>query len=64
MNFAKCVANCITTFVKGLGWFALAAIVACLIAGAVFTPAAIAVCLGFAVGGAALAGIATCIACC
>lgn len=63
----RCIIECLTTFVGELGWYAVAAVAGCIVLGLVSTaaaPAVILACLGITLGGAALAGLVTCINAC
>ncbi|MEO1921725.1 MAG: hypothetical protein ABGW84_07565 [Sphingomonadaceae bacterium] len=62
--FINCVKGCLATYFANLGPFAIAAIVLCIIAGGVATPAAAVGCLAAAGVGAVAIGFTACVACC
>lgn len=67
----SCIAECVTAYVKNIGWFALAVLVACLVAAAALAGGtaglgggAIAACFGITIAGNALIALAACISNC
>ncbi|MFQ5680294.1 MAG: hypothetical protein ACE5HP_12655 [Gemmatimonadota bacterium] len=62
---ARCIKNCLATYFSNLGWFAIAAIVLCLIGGGILGgPPGIIACLAAAGVGAVAVGAVACIAFC
>lgn len=62
--FINCVKACLSTYFSNLGWYAIAAIVLCIILGGIATPAAALACLAAAGVGAVAVGFVACVACC